>query len=255
MQSKTPLYAGLCMVLAIAGCATGTPPMKVADIVKDKRAYLAASFSPQNLPQPVKDGFASLPAVTLPFKELTITYDVTQHDVNPAPNKANDVKHRESTALINAGNGFVQVQTESSTNDIPYSLYLTLSYVNLFAIKTQSLSYSAVNAQDPNTPDSMSNISGDIAHPKEEGHYGFDEQAYSKGYSFQCQSGKFGAASALLPKLKGRALDFDCTFSMDGIVSRRSKFTYLDAYGIYIVRETDSSASTFSFKLVDIVAQ
>lgn len=256
MSTKLLLSTALSVTLLLAGCATDTPPpAKVSDIVKDRHGYLAKTFAPDTLAPAIKEQFTAGSPTSLLFKELTITYDVTQHDVNPAPNKANDVKHREVSVLTDAGSGFVESQTESSTNDIPYSLYLALTYANIFTIKSQALGYNAANAQALNQPDSVSNVNKDTLHPKDNSTYGFDEHAYSKDFTFSCGSGRSYAANTLLPKLGGNALDLDCSFTADGVVSRRSKFTYLAAYGIYIPRETDTSASSFLFKLVDVVAR
>lgn len=256
MSTKLLLSTAVSAALLLAGCATDTaPPVKVSDIVKDRRGYLAKTFAPDTLPPAIRDQFTAAAPTSLPFKELTLTFEVTQHDVNPAPNKANDVKHREVMVLTDAGNGFVESQTESSTNDIPNSLYLVLSYDNLFTLKSQSLIYNAVNAQGVNQPDSVSDISKDALHPKDNSAYSFSEHAYSKDFTFQCQSGKSYAANALLPKLGGNALDLDCNFTSDGVVSRRSKLTYLSAYGVYISRETDTSTTSFLFRLVDVAAR
>lgn len=257
MSTRTLLPVVLSAVFSLAACSSmpsTPPPVKVVDITKDSRAYLSQNFAPTGLSPALHDPFTS-PGPFPTFKELTFTYEVTQHDVNPAPNKANDVKHKEVSTLINAGNGFVESQTESSSNEIPYANYLTLTYANIFTIKSQSVVYSAVNAQAASVTDSMSNVSTDVLHPKDNSTYGFDEHAYSKDFSFKCQSGKSYAANTLLPKLSGSALDLDCSFTTEGVVSRRSKFTFLSAYGVYFPRETDTSVSSFLFKTVDVAAR
>lgn len=256
MSTRTQFAMAIPAVLSLAACGSvpsAPPPVKVVDVTKDSRAYLTQNFAPAGLPPALHDPFTS-PGPFPTFKELTFTYEVTQHDVNPAPNKANDVKHKEVSTLINAGNGFVESQTESSSNEIPYANFLTLSYANIFIIKSQAVIYSAVNAQAASVTDSMSNVSTDVLHPKDNSTYGFDEHAYSKDFGFKCQSGKSYSANTLLPKLSGSALDLDCSFTTEGVVSKRSKFTFLSAYGIYVPRETDTSVSSFLFRIVDVAA-
>lgn len=238
-------------LLALEACA---PAVTVADVSKDKQAYLAKNFSPSTLPPDVSSAFSGQGPVSLPFKTLTFITDVTYHVINQAANLPNDVKHREHITMTNADNGYVRYQEESSTNDIPYGSNFVLSYLNFGTIKTQYVAYNLVNAGVVSQPDKVSNVTKGISQPQENNSYGFDEHAYDADFHYGCQTGKFYAANTVLPKLTGKALDADCMFSKGGNQRNRSKVVYLSEYGIYVTLEVDTSTTISTVKIIDITA-
>jgi hypothetical protein len=243
--------ASLASVGLLSGCVQF---VSVKDIASDKPAYLATHFGINALPNSVRDKFPAAGNHPLPFKILTLSGTVSGH-VGTVGTKS-DFK----TTLINAQDtGLVQQIMELSANDVPASATFSISYLNLINLKSETASYSQTIALLPVLVHDVGNNQFVFDAPKEDTTY---TTTFASGTTVQianfrssvtsCHTGRFYPASQVSAALGGKAIDFDCEDTKDGIVQDKSRRTYLTEYGIAVPRSIATSALKFDWTYRDI---
>jgi hypothetical protein len=243
--------ASLASVGLLSGCVQF---VSVKDIASDKPAYLATHFGINALPNSVRDKFPAPGNHALPFKILTLSGTVSGH-VGTVGTKS-DFK----TTLINAQDtGLVQQIMELSANDVPASATFSISYLNLIDLKSETASYSKTIAMLPVVVHDVGNNQFVFDAPKEDTTY---TTTFESGTTVQlvnfrssvtsCHTGRFYSASQVNAALSGKAIDFECEDTKDGIVQDKSRRTYLTEYGIAVPRSIATSVLKFDWTYSDI---
>ncbi|RQH09992.1 hypothetical protein [Paraburkholderia dinghuensis] len=240
-----------CALLAIAGSLSGcvqfTP---VKDIAKDKPAYLAANFTIDSLPTSIKEKLPAAGSHPLPFKLLTITGVVSGHV------GANNVSSEFKSTLVNAKDtGLVQQLHEVSSNGIPSAATFSLSYLNLFYLKSETTSYFQPVAPMPIVAHSVEKNPFDMSKPQEDTTF---SATFTSGTAVQlvnfrvvvstCHAAHYYPASRVTAGLQGDAIDLDCEDRIDNILQTTSRRTYLTEYGIYVMRTSATAAAKLEWK-------
>ncbi|WP_176079773.1 hypothetical protein [Paraburkholderia tropica] len=243
--------ASLASVVLLSGCS---PFVSVKDIANDKPAYLATNFDADSLPTSVREKLPAAGKHPLPFKILTMSGTVSGHVGAVAV--SNDFKD----TLINAKDtGLVQQLSEVSANDVPHSATFSLSYLNLFNLKTETAVYSRTMALVPAMVHDADNNQFVFEAPKEDTTY---VTTFETGTTIQitdfrtavtsCHTGHFYPASQINAVLTGKALDFDCEETKDGIIQNKARRTYLTEYGIGLTRSIATSTLKFDWTYREI---
>lgn len=249
---KTSALTGVSLtaIALLSGCVQFVP---VKDIARDKPGYLATHFSIESLPIAVRDKLPAPGAHTLPFKILTLSGTLSGHVGTVATRS--DFK----ATLINAQDtGLVQQFLETSANDIPSAATFSLSYLNLYALKQETASYSQTVAFIPFIVHDSDNSQFAFDAPQEDATY---TTTFKIGTTVQlanfratvssCHAGRYYPASQINAALTGKAIDLNCEDTRDGIIQNRTRRTYLTEYGVGLNRSLATSTSQFDWTYSD----
>jgi hypothetical protein len=249
---KTSVLTGvsLASIALLSGCAQFVP---VKDIARDKPGYLATHFSIESLPSGVRDKLPAPGEHTLPFKILTMSGTLSGHVGAVA------MKSDFKATLINAKDtGLVQQVLETSSNDVPSGATFSLSYLNVYSLKQETASYSQTMAFIPFVVHDSDNNQFAFDAPKEDTTY---TTTFKVGTTVQitnfrttvsrCHTGHYYPASQVNATLTGKAIDFDCEDTKDGIIQNKTRRTYLTEYGIGVSRSLATSTAKFDWTYSD----
>jgi hypothetical protein len=223
--------------------------VSVKDMASDKPGYLATHFSIESLPAGVRDKLPAPGTHTLPFKILTMSGTLSGH-VGAVAMK-NDFK----ATLVNAKDtGAVQQLFETSANDVPSGATFSLSYLNVYSLKQETASYTQTVALIPFVVHDSDNNQFVFDAPKEDTTY---TTTFKVGTTLQlvnfrttvssCHTGHYYPASQVNTTLTGKAIDFDCEDTKDGIIQNKTRRTYLTEYGIGLNRSLATSNAKFDW--------
>ena len=246
--------------LGLSGCASTAPTATVPPgnhpafvraslITRNVPAYLAAHFSPAQLPPGVRAEITRAGPVTLPFHTLVVTRQFVRHvtlrDVN--------VKILVTDTLTNIGGGYLQGREQLSFNTIPVALNLNLSYLGLMSLEHQNIDYRTGLARAPMRLQQLLALTPGVAHPEPGKTYRLTLRWLRGRITDTCKAApRFYPARRLLAQLPGRALNLKCAISRNGVVRSRNRTTYLSAYGIFLIMKRRTAAFTARAKILSI---
>lgn len=235
--------AGACVfgVLMLSGCSVPTR-VPVKNVLADQAGFLAANFSPAQIAPGVRAAVAAADPGPLGFRKMVLKLAWTAN----SGNGADPVHVDETLTLADAGNSFVQSLSQVSRNDIPVSQQDRIGYRGLFFLRSQDFSMTASES-------AYAFIVGDLKHfdvigPKTDAlryEYGIGFPGDTSGFAqhlMTCQVGKAYPAKRVFADFQGSARNLDCAeYNSYGALSDRSRFAYLQRYGVAIkVRYADA---------------
>ncbi|MBU6489100.1 MAG: hypothetical protein KGQ57_14965 [Burkholderiales bacterium] len=245
---KTSALTGISLAATglLAGCVQFVP---VKDIAGDKPGYLATHFSIESLPTAVREKLPAPGAHVLPFKVLTLSGTFSGHV------GATAIKDTFKATLVNAKDtGLIQQVLETSANDVPSSATFSLSYLNMYSLKQETASYSQTMAFIPFVVHDSDNSQFAFDAPKEDTTY---TTTFKVGTTVQianfrtttsnCHTGHYYPASRISAALTGKAIDFECEESKDGIIQSKTRRTFLTEYGVGLNRSLATSSAQFEW--------
>ncbi len=246
--------------LGLSACASSSPTaavppvehpafVRVSLITRDVPAYLAAHFSPAQLPPGVRAEIARAGPVELPFHTLVVTRQFVRH----LTLRNETVRVRVTDTLTNVGEGYVQGREQLSFNTIPVALNLNLSYLGLMSLEHQNIDYRSSLARPPMRLQQLLALTPGVAHPQPGETYGLTLRWRRGRITDTCKAApRFYPARRLLAQLPGRALNLKCAISRNGVVRSRNRTTYLSAYGIFLIMQRRTAAFTARAKILSI---
>lgn len=240
-------------ILLLGGCASH-PPTK--DVVANKRGYLDENFTIKKLSE--SQGKWARQHLSkddsLGFKEMALNIDRQ----STSPN-ASLTTLKATQTFVNAGRGMAKVLWEASSNGIPFSMEYMLSYRGLVTFRSQSVKLNQKNANSIYELKEISQFPDGLVDPKENEEYLF---AYTLGseiqmanhtkIEFKCKSAKFYPANSIHSGFEGKALDLNCEMSTEGILKGKSRYAYLQQYGISLMLESNEPTMQLNDKVTSV---
>lgn len=246
------LVAKIFSTTACIGLLTAcTSVSSVKEVTSDPSAYLAKKFVKASLsPSLVK----KLPADDIRSGRAQISL-VTESNYEAADGKKETWKNK--ITLIDLGQGVFQKTVEQSNNNIPFKVHYGLTYRGLMDLRWQSvplrrsITEPLFEVKDVTRFDALP-----IAENQE---FTVD---YSSGNEVQiagffsarksCKATRQLAAQDIHKKLDGKGLEIECQQFSNNLVENRSKWVFLQNYGIAIQTEGIGSAYKTIIRVIDV---
>jgi hypothetical protein len=153
----------------------------------------------------------------------------------------------------------VQQLSEISSNGIPYRLIYSLTYRGILPLKHQTVPLESERARQVAVTKRIGKLPSGSSALKEDTEYVFE---FSAGHETQiadfwkfgitCRSSRRYAANDIHRNLSGTALDLACEYSRDGVPARKTKFIFLERYGLGLLLEDAGIAYKLNSTIVDV---
>ncbi|OOG36340.1 hypothetical protein B0E51_18510 [Rhodanobacter sp. C05] len=223
----------------------------VKTIMQDLDGYSSREFTPATLPDQVQKTIVNSDGQSVGFHRLIVDLAT-----NSTQNGGTGVSHYTSHDVYqNEGNGLVRGVSTISSNGIQTMVVLGLIYRNIYSVRAQSLSLSAVNANRIVESRTISHF--DTPATGHELHLSYDTGYVGQTTNLlhnetNCVFGRSFEASEINPKIMGTARDLDCQVSnQNGIVISKERRGYLDKYGFAILLRRENSTADITFTVTD----
>lgn len=247
---------GVALIVVLGGCAANSQ-IAVKDVAADKMAYLNQQFAAESIKPEVSKQILNGDASTVGFQKMNVVYDAVLE-----AGEGKKETPRVSVTYQNAGNGLIQELKESSTNDIPYSLFYSLNDKGFLYLKSQTVRLGNTYPGPAYEIKEVTRYDRIPANPKEDAEYVFEYKSglHNQGMNFtplqlKCKSGKYYPASKIHTKLHGNAIDLSCDSYSNNILFGETKRAYLPQYGVALQMGYQNVTSKDSYKVVDVTIQ
>lgn len=243
-------YIACLICVALTACAA--PPTR--EILANPDDYLAKNFSVTALTPEIraKLKLTGTPKAAKSFKVTTV--------MTIESNKQEKTTYDRILKVNTLDNGLVQTLMETSNNGIVNLTSFFLDYGYLGTLKEHEVFNSSSGSSYPYTITSVTKLDKELLAPSENSSYSLE---FEMGTPVQiagfprikstCTTGKHFDASELLPKLKGKAMYFDCQhINMNNAVSSKSKLLALLDYGFSIKVEDSNSSRKRTWTITNI---
>lgn len=234
--------------VALGGCASSVVAVK--DVTADPEAYQASKFTAAALPENIRKALPIVAANEFGKMEIKKEIVMTGSD--------DKIEKVESTTVYSSlGNGLVGVRTELSRNGIPFALSYANSYHGLFSLRFQSIPLRGQVTAPIIEVKSITSISPKPIAPS--GDFAVKYEASTTmammnftAWDIKCTTGAEFPASQFNAKFVGKAFEVNCVDTFQNTVNSRSKYVYLQHYGLAIQTEIVRPQSKSSYKILDV---
>ncbi|MGC8517364.1 MAG: hypothetical protein ACP5P4_02390 [Steroidobacteraceae bacterium] len=261
MRTDRTRWGWTLLALGLSACAAPAPrtvphtdhapSLKVAQVTRHLRAYMAAHYLPAQLPLEVRTALARAGSASVAFDRLVVTRQFVRHD------SARDTSTtaRVTDTFIPIGHGYLQDREHIWINTLPVALNLNLSYLGLLSLEHQHLNERSGSVRAPQRLQQLSGLTPGIAHPQPGHRYHMTLRWLGPRTEETCIARRHERpASRLLAALPGRALVLLCTIERGGIVRSRIRMVYLSAYRIFLILGRDGASFTVRGRIQSITA-
>lgn len=234
----------------LSGCTSVAP---VKDVTSDPAAYMSKNFAAVMLSPSVAK---SVPADAIPAGQGKLSL-VTEANYESADGKKESWKN--TITLTDLGQGLFQRMSEHSNNDIPYRISFSLTYRGFMDLRWQGVPLRGSMTEPLYEVKEVTRF--DAVPTSENQEFAVE---YSSGSSIQianfdktrksCKATHRLDAKAIHAKLVGAGLEFECQSLKDNVVQGRSKWVFLQNYGVAILTESTGSSYKTVIRVVDVKA-
>ncbi|GLQ96955.1 hypothetical protein [Dyella mobilis] len=249
LATKKLFFAATLAAMLVAGTAGAVSPQS-----SDAPNYFTKHFSTDALADAVKSAVTDAHLAPVSFHHIV----VHTRDQVTTSGQGSPTTYTVTMMLEDAGQGLIRRTQAVQSHEGNTVTRFDLTYRGYFPFLSQSIPASA-NALPP-VIETRKVMRFDT---HVDGHFSF---VYLFGPSGQatfadpgqviCDSGKSYAAAQVSPAIQGQALELNCqTIDNNGITTGKTRFAYLEKYGVALMLHTQNPESSLDSAIVDFTVE
>lgn len=229
---------------------------KVSIILKDRSKYASSNFNKAKLPSSIQS-IIDTPSIQFKkFSSITIEYN---DQIDETGKKWSE---RIISKLTRLDNGLIQEETERFKNDIPFSLFYSISHLGLIPLRYQQIHYDLSMANPLFELKEISQFPDGLLNPSENSSTKLLAVVAIEGHPFETRNREATftikeaiPSSQISEQLQGKIFIIERENKLNSAISGKDTYYYSPEYGCaFMLRQTNAKGiDTYTISKITII--